>query len=129
MSNIFKTMSMSLSQGKVSESEIKEIPSYIYSRWLSGSPYYIQVANLFNRYSDIPVPNQFEMVQNYSKYNLKNRIKYIPYPKGQSEKEIKDIEYISKYYKCSTERAKEYLGLISEKELNRLRTAYEKLEN
>jgi hypothetical protein len=129
MGNIFKTMSLSLSTNEVSESDIKEIPSYIYGRWLSGSPYYIHVANLFNRYSDIPILNQFELVQNFSKYNLKNRIKYIPYPKGASEKEIKDIEYISKYYKCSTERAKEYLELISEKELNRLRTAYMKLES
>ena len=128
MSNIFKTMSLSLTQEKISESDINEIPSYIYSKWLSGSPYYIQVANLFNRYNDIPILNQFELVQNYSK-NLKNRVKFIKYPKGQSEKEIKDIEYISKYYKCSTERAKEYLEFISDNELNRLRTAYEQLEN
>lgn len=124
MSNIFKTITSSLKNEEPTENEINEIPSYIFCRWLSGSYYFLQLANIFNRFSSIPIVNQFYTIKNYNKYTLKQKVKYIPYPKQASEKEEKDLQYISKYYKCSLERAKEYLEFISDSELNRLRNAY-----
>ena len=124
MSNIFKTITSTLKNEEPSENEINEIPSYVFCRWLSGSPYFLQLANIFNRFSDIPIVNQFYTIKNYNKYTLKQKVKFIPYPKGSSEKEEKDLEYISKYYKCSLESAREYLEFISDSELNRLRNAY-----
>jgi hypothetical protein len=106
------------------DEDIKKISSYIFCRWLSGSPYTILAASQINCYDKIPIENQYHMIKNV----FAGKIKFIPYPKNASEEVIKKIGYLSDYFKISEEKAKEYLEFISTKELNTIVEMYEAYE-
>lgn len=122
---MFKTMTGVLTpNANPSQTDIQKIPSYIFCRWLSGNRTTIQAANMLNLYSDIPMENQYYMIKNA----FTGKIKYIPYPKNISEEQPKHIEYLSKHFNVSMEKAKEYVDLISKEELKQIidmYTAYE----
>lgn len=120
---MFKTMMKALNKpgNKMpTAEEIDKIPSYIFCRWLSGNPYTIQAANQINLYDKIPVYNQFHLVNKA----FGGKIKYIPYPKNLKDTESKDIDILVKHFKINSELAKEYLGLISNEELEYLVNLY-----
>ena len=122
---MFKTLTSSLDPKKnPSIEEIQKIPSYIFCRWLSGSPHAIQAANAINMYPDIPIENQYYMVKNA----FGGKIKYIPYPKNDSVDKLKKVQFIADYFKISEEKAQEYLDLIDEKELNKIVGMYTEYE-
>lgn len=122
---MFKTITSALDPKKTpSEEDINKIQSYVFCRWLSGNPHAIQAANMINVYSDIPMVNQYNMV----KSAFGGKIKYIPYPKNISEKELKEVEYVSAHFNISLEKAKEYIDLISKKELKQIVDMYTEYE-
>jgi hypothetical protein len=122
---MFKTLTSSLDPKKnPSIEEIQKIPSYIFCRWLSGSPHAIQAANAINMYPDIPIENQYYMVKNA----FGGKIKYIPYPKNDSVDKLKKVQFVADYFKISEEKAQEYLDLIDEKELNKIVGMYTEYE-
>jgi len=118
---MFKTMTgvLDLKKNPTPE-EIKKIPSFIFCRWLSGNPAAIQAANMINLYYDIPIENQYQMI----KSAFGGKIKYIPYPKSESNKELKQTEYVAQHFKINLEKAKEYIELINEDELKEIVDMY-----
>lgn len=114
----FKVMTSCLNKKiKISEEEIEKIPSYVFLRWLSGSPYTVLAANFINMYNKIPVTNQFYMIR----HAFGDKIKFIKYPKGSNEKgDSYELECLMKYFNISLEKAKEYRELIDEKELQNI---------
>ena len=124
--SIFDIFTTVLNGKDVTPEEIAKIPSYVFCTWLSGSPYTILAANEINKYSDMPVENQYYMIKNA----YQNKIKFIRYPKGaKSQTELKEIEYIQKYFKINQQQALDYYNLISKDELSKIQSAYERLEN
>jgi len=118
---MFKIMTSSLDKRKKpTESEINKIPSYIFCRWLSGSPHCIFAANQINYYHNIPVIQQYQMIKN----SFAGKIKYIPYPKNESSNKSTDINIISEHFKINMNNAQEYLELMSKDELNFIRSIY-----
>lgn len=121
---MFKTMTKSLNDPKQKlprPEEIDKIPSYIFCRWLSGNMYAIHAANQINIYSDIPIQNQFNLVN----FAFGGKIKYIPYPKGVKKDESKIKEIIAKHFKINENLANEYLSFIDKKELENILQMYE----
>ena len=114
----FKVMTSCLNKKtKISEEEIEKIPSYVFLRWLSGSPYTVLAANFINMYNKIPVTNQFYMIR----HAFGDKIKFIKYPKGSNEKgDSYELECLMKYFNISLEKAKEYRELIDENELQNI---------
>lgn len=118
---MFKTMTSALDPKKnPSDDEISKIPSYIFCRWLSGNPTTVFAANAINQFYDIPIENQYHIV----KKAFAGKIKFIPYPKQPKADEQKIIEYLCDYFKISTEKAFEYLDMISKKELDFIESLY-----
>jgi predicted SnoaL-like aldol condensation-catalyzing enzyme len=107
-----------------SDAEIQKIPSYIFCRWLSGSPYTVLAANQINCYDKIPIENQYSMIKSV----FAGKLEFIPYPKNVSEEVIKKIGYLSDFFKISEEKAKEYLEFISNEELDTIVEMYETYE-
>ena len=120
MSNIFKTFQNCISGKDSSESEIKEIPAYVFCKYLGSNYKTIQIANFLNVYYKLPPEVQYDFV----KRTLNGKIKFIKYLNSQTEKIPKDVEYLMKYYKISSEVAKTYLDEIEPSELNRIRLLY-----
>ena len=122
---MFKTLTSALDPKKnPTTEEIQKIPSYIFTRWLSGSPHAIIAANAINLYSDIPIENQYYMV----KYAFAGKIKYIPYPKSESVDKLKKVQFIADYFKINEEKAHEYLDLMSKEEINKIVSMYTEYE-
>jgi len=122
---VFKTMTGVLNtKSNPSDEEIEKIPSYVFCRWLSGNPITIQAANAFNLYYKIPIQNQYKMI----KAAFGGKVKYIPYPKAESEDKMKQVEYLSEHFKISEVKAKEYLELISQDELQEIVKMYSEQE-
>lgn len=119
---MFKTMIGVMDpKKKPTPEEIQKIPSYVFCRWLSGNPNTVQAANQINYYFDIPIENQYNMI----KTAFAGKIKYIPYPKKESENKLKQIDYICEHFKISEAKSKEYLQLIDKTELEEIVQMYE----
>jgi hypothetical protein len=122
---MFKTMITVLSTKKAPPDEdLKKISSYIYCRWLSGSPHTILASNQINYFDKIPIANQYHMIKSV----FAGKIKFIPYPKNVSEAVIKKIGYLADFFNISEVKAKEYLEFISKEELDTIVEMYESYE-
>lgn len=118
---MFKTMTGVLNPKlNPSPEEIQKIPSYIFCRWMAGNPHTIIAANMINLFDKIPIENQYLMVKNA----FAGKIKYIPYIKDTSEKELKQVQYVSEHFKINNELAREYINLMDKNELNDLVQMY-----
>lgn len=122
---MFKTLTSAIDLKKnPSPEEIQKIPSYIFCKWLAGNPHTISAANMINMYDAIPIENQYWMVKNA----FGGKVKYIPYPKSESEKDLKQTQFIAEHFKISTEKAKEYIELMDPKELKDIVDMYTEYE-
>ena len=117
MFNVFKKI---LKNQEITPDELDKISPFIMCRWLAGNAGTLQVAQFLNLYSKIPLKVQVQLIQSI----LGTRVKYIPYIKG-SKVEDKDLEYISKYFNISKEKALMYSEFISNKELKDLKRMFE----
>lgn len=119
---MFKTMTSVLDKRKTpSIDEILKIQSYVFCRWLTGSPKMVSVANDINRFDKIPIQNQYLLV----KHQFAGKINYVPYPKKGKTNNARDVEIIQDMLKLSTDKAIDYLKYISQDELKMLVTQYE----
>lgn len=114
MFNVFKKI---LNNSEITEEEINKISDFVFCRWLSGNPNLIGLSNLFNQYSNIPLDLKVKIVQNI----VGGKVRYIPYPKGAKETEVKDLDYISEFFNISREKAQMYAEFIDKKELQKIK--------
>ena len=114
MFNVFKKI---LNNSEIAEEDINKISDFVFCRWLSGNPNLIGLSNLFNQYSNIPLDLKVKIVQNL----VGGKVRYIPYPKGAKETEVKDLEYISEFFNISREKAQMYAEFIDKKELQKIK--------
>lgn len=114
MFNVFKKI---LNKSEITEEDINKISDFVFCRWLSGNPNLIGLSNLFNQYSDIPIELKVKIVQNI----VGGKVRYIPYPKGAKETEVKDLEYLSEFFNISREKAQMYAEFIDKKELQKIK--------
>lgn len=114
MFNVFKKI---LNNFEITEEEINKISDFVFCRWLSGNPNLIGLSNLFNQYSNIPLDLKVKIVQNI----VGGKVRYIPYPKGAKETEVKDLEYLSEFFNISREKAQMYAEFIDKKELQKIK--------
>lgn len=114
MFNVFKKI---LNNSEITEEDINKISDFVFCRWLSGNPNLIGLSNLFNQYPNIPIELKVKIVQNL----VGGKVRYIPYPKGAKETEVKDIDYISEFFNISREKAQLYAEFIDKKELQQIK--------
>lgn len=114
MFNVFKKI---LNKSEITEEDINKISDFVFCRWLSGNPNLIGLSNLFNQYPNIPIELKVKIVQNL----VGGKVRYIPYPKGAKETEVKDLEYLSEFFNISREKAQMYAEFIDKKELQKIK--------
>ena len=99
------------------EEEISSISEYLFLNLLSNDYSTIFISNFLNLY-EIPKKQMYNFV-----YNLVPKINYIRYPSRSKEKN-KNIENISKYYKCNLNLAKKYYELLPKSEIEKINEIY-----
>lgn len=91
--------------------EYKKINPFLMNNWLSGDRLGLVLADVFNKYENIPMENRVQLIRGV----LQPNVKYIKYPKSTIQKD-KYIENISKYYNINYELAKEYYETMPEEQ-------------
>lgn len=89
---------------------IKEYPSFIVNRILSGDIGCVALVNELNKRYTMPTDMQYKFLL----YSVPKKKRFNPYIKKVTNK---DIETIKEYFKVSTEKAKEYLEILDPEQI------------
>ena len=95
--------------------DIKTYPPYIVNRCLSGHLDCVMFANEMNMYAHLDKDMQYSFYLN----SLRKRKRFSPWIKKEK---IEDIDSVKQYYVYSNEKAKAALRLLSESELNYIKS-------
>lgn len=113
---MYKTMNSCLDKNaRPLDSEIEKIPSFLFCRYLSGSPNLILAANTFNLYNKIPIISQWKAIQG----NFAGKgIRYPKYPKIPSESvDIESlVKSLQKKYQINRDLAFDYSEFLDDDE-------------
>ena len=96
----------------------KEYSPYIINRIYSGHLDAILFANEMNQYHFLPKKMQYDFFLN----TLRTKKRFSPWIRKDK---IKDLEYVKRYYGYSNEKAKQALRLLSEEQLNFIKSKFE----
>ena len=96
----------------------KEYSPYIINRIFSGHLDAILFANEMNQYHFLPKRMQYDFFLN----TLRTKKRFSPW---LHKDEIKNLELVKRYYGYSNEKAKQALRLLSEEQLNFIKSKFE----
>jgi len=96
----------------------KKYPAYIINRCMSGHLDAIMYANEMNLYHNLSSKLQYDFLLNI----LRSKKRFSPWVKKE---ELKNLDYVKRYYRYSDEKAKQVLPLLSKEQLTLIQ---EKLE-
>ena len=96
----------------------KEYSPYIINRCLSGHLDCVMFVNEMNMYHFLPKKIQYDFLLN----SLRTKKRYAPWLRKD---EIKDLDYVKRYYDYSNEKAKQALKLLSKEQLNFIKSKFE----
>ena len=96
----------------------KENPPYIINRCYSGHLDAIMFANEMNKYNFLPKKMQYDFFIN----TLRVKKRFSPWLRKD---EIKDLDYVKRYYGYSNEKAKQILKILSKEQLNFIKSKFE----
>ena len=96
----------------------KQYPSYIVNRCLSGHIDAILFANEMNMRPNLSKKLQYDFFLN----TLRSKKRFSPWLRKD---EIKDLDYVKRYYKYSDEKAKQVLKILSTEQINFIKSKFE----
>ena len=96
----------------------KEYSPYIINRIYSGHLDAILFANEMNQYHFLPKKMQYDFFLN----TLRSKKRCSPLLRKD---EIKDLDYVKRYYKYSDEKAKQVLKILSTEQINFIKSKFE----
>jgi hypothetical protein len=113
----------SINQSKINildedPSSEKDYPPYIINRCLSGTIDTLMYANEMNKNHSLPKKMQYDFFIN----SVRTRKRYSPWIK---QEKIKDLEVVKSYYGYSNEKAKQALRILSEDQINFIKSKLE----
>jgi len=91
---------------------------YIINRCLSGHLDAIMFANEMNKYNFLPKRMQYDFFIN----SLRVKKRFSPWIRKD---EIKNLDYVKRYYGYSNEKAKQILKILSKEQLNFIKSKFE----
>ena len=96
----------------------KDYPPYIINRCYSGHLDAIMFANEMNKYNFLPKKMQYDFFIN----TLRVKKRFSPWLRKD---EIKNLDYVKRYYGYSNEKAKQILKILSKEQLNFIKSKFE----
>ena len=96
----------------------KEYPPYIINRCLSGHLDCVMFANEMNKYSFLDKDMQYSFYLN----SLRKKKRFSPWLR---QDKIKDLDYVKRYYGYSNEKAKQALKILTEEQLNVIKSKFD----
>ena len=96
----------------------KDYAPYIVNRIYSGHLDAIMFANEMNMYNFLPKKMQYDFFIN----TLRVKKRFSPWLRKD---EIKDLDYVKRYYGYSNEKAKQIIKILSKEQLNFIKSKFE----
>ena len=96
----------------------KKYPSYIINRCFSGHLDAVMFANEMNKYNFLPKRMQYDFFIN----TLRVKKRFSPWIRKD---EIKNLNYVKRYYGYSNEKAKQALKILTKKQLNFIKSKFD----
>ena len=96
----------------------KDYPPYIINRCYSGHLDAIMFANEMNKYNFLSKKMQYDFFIN----TLRVKKRFSPWLRKD---EIKDLDYVKRYYGYSNEKAKQIIKILSKEQLNFIKSKFE----
>ena len=96
----------------------KEYPPYIINKRLSGYIETIMLVNEMNQYSFLPKKMQYDFFINIVRKNKS----FSPWIR---QDEIKDLEYVKRYYGYDNEKAKQALKILTKEQINFIKSKFD----
>ena len=96
----------------------KNYSPYIINRIFSGHLDAIMFANEMNQYHFLPKKMQYDFFLN----TLRVKKRFSPWLRKD---DIKDLDYVKRYYGYSNEKAKQILKILSKEQLNFIKSKFE----
>mgnify|MGYP003137316798 FL=1 len=96
----------------------KSYSPYIINRCFSGHLDAIMFANEMNKYNFLPKKMQYDFFIN----TLRVKKRFSPWLRKD---EIKNLDYVKRYYGYSNEKAKQILKILSKEQLNFIKSKFE----
>ena len=96
----------------------KDYSPYIINRWLSGHLDCVLFVNEMNQYHFLPKKIQYDFLLN----SLRVKKRFSPWLRKD---EIKDLDYVKRYYGYSNEKAKQALRILTKEQLNFIKSKFE----
>ena len=96
----------------------KDYPPYIINRCYSGHLDAVMFANEMNMYNFLPKKMQYDFFIN----TLRVKKRFSPWLRKD---EIKNLDYVKRYYGYSNEKAKQILKILSKEQLNFIKSKFE----
>ena len=96
----------------------KEYSPYIINRIFSGHLDAILFSNEMNRYHFLPKKMQYDFYLN----TLRSKKRFSPWLRKD---EIKDLDFVKRYYGYSNEKAKQALRILTKEQLNFIKSKFE----
>jgi len=96
----------------------KEYPPYIINRCMSGTIDTLMYANEMNKNHSLDKRLQYDFFIN----SVRTRKRFSPWIK---QEKLKDIEVVKSYYGYSNEKAKQALKILSQEQINFIKTKLE----
>jgi len=108
MSSVFKNV-------KPTESEIANINSFFFARYLSNNIHTLPIAVLLNKWYNLPVPMQYRFAKDYSDLvGMAHKVKFISTPRDKKSPDLEQlINNTKRKYKVSHDIAIDYLKLMT----------------
>lgn len=121
MFTVFKKI---LQNKDITDEDLKKVNSFVMCRWLQGNAGTLQIAQFINVYNKIPLEVQVLFVKSI----INNKIKYIPYIKGQKTTED-DLSAVSEFFKISRDKAVMYSEFLTDTDITSIKETLLHLEN
>jgi hypothetical protein len=101
------------------ETQIETLNSYIMLQYISNDPMGAIVANSMNVYHNTPITAQYRFIR----HALPKNVKFIKFLKKEKVSD-ENINLISKYYNLNDKLAMEYLEMMTEEDILRIKDYY-----
>jgi hypothetical protein len=119
--NVFHIISSAVDRKFIpAEDEYDKIPPYLFLRYFSNDPTGLILVSELNVRKNIPKKWEYW----FMRYMMPESIRYIRFNKKDKFEDEQFLENLCHYYKCNDRQALEYLEVLPEEEVKRIKDMY-----
>jgi len=119
--NVFQIISSIIDKKFIpTDEELEKMSSYLFTKYFSNDPTGLTLVNELNIRDNIPKKWEYW----FMRIMMPRSIRYIRYNKKSKYDDEEFMDNLCHYYKCNEKQAEEYLKLLPDEEIEKIRKKY-----